>query len=36
METALKYERFLDTVNRKTVDAEISMAGPFMVRYLFA
>ncbi len=31
METALKYGRLLDTVNRKTIDAEISMAGPFMM-----
>ena len=31
METALKYGRLLDTLNEKTVDAEISMAGPFMM-----
>jgi cellulose synthase/poly-beta-1,6-N-acetylglucosamine synthase-like glycosyltransferase len=31
METALKYGRLLDTLNRRTVDAEISMAGPFMM-----
>jgi cellulose synthase/poly-beta-1,6-N-acetylglucosamine synthase-like glycosyltransferase len=31
METAIKYGRLLDTLNRKTVDAEISMAGPFMM-----
>ena len=29
METALKYGRLLETLNRRTVDAEISMAGPF-------
>jgi cellulose synthase/poly-beta-1,6-N-acetylglucosamine synthase-like glycosyltransferase len=31
METALKYGRLLDTLNRRTVDAEISMGGPFMM-----
>jgi cellulose synthase/poly-beta-1,6-N-acetylglucosamine synthase-like glycosyltransferase len=31
METAIKYGRLLDTLNKKTVDAEISMAGPFMM-----
>jgi cellulose synthase/poly-beta-1,6-N-acetylglucosamine synthase-like glycosyltransferase len=31
METALKYGRLLDNLNRKTVDAEISLAGPFMM-----
>ena len=31
METALKYGRLLDTLNKKTVDAEISMAGPFIM-----
>jgi len=31
METALKYGRLLETLNRKTVDAEISMGGPFMM-----
>jgi len=31
METALKYGRLLDTVSKKTVDAEISLAGPFMM-----
>ncbi len=31
METAIKYGRLLDSLNRKTVDAEISMAGPFMM-----
>jgi len=31
METSLKYGRLLETLNRKTVDAEISMAGPFMM-----
>ena len=31
METALKYGRLLDTLNKRTVDAEISMAGPFMM-----
>ncbi len=31
METALKYGRLLDTLNRKTIDAEISLASPFMM-----
>ncbi|MGA2682131.1 MAG: glycosyltransferase family 2 protein [Candidatus Bathyarchaeia archaeon] len=31
METALKYGRLLDTLNRRTIDAEISMGGPFMM-----
>ena len=31
METAIKYGRLLDNVNKRTVDAEISMAGPFMM-----
>ncbi len=31
METALKYGRLLDSLNKRTVDAEISMAGPFMM-----
>ena len=31
METALKYGRLLDTLNKKTVDAEISLGGPFMM-----
>ena len=31
METALKYGRLLDRLNKKTVDAEISLAGPFMM-----
>lgn len=31
METALKYGRLLNSLNRKTIDAEISMAGPFMM-----
>jgi cellulose synthase/poly-beta-1,6-N-acetylglucosamine synthase-like glycosyltransferase len=31
METALTYGRLLDTINKKTVDAEISLAGPFMM-----
>ncbi len=31
METALKYGRLLDTLNRKTMDAEISLGGPFMM-----
>ena len=29
MDVALKYGRLLDTLNKKTVDAEISLAGPF-------
>jgi len=31
METALKYGRLLDTLNKRTIDAEISLAGPFMM-----
>jgi cellulose synthase/poly-beta-1,6-N-acetylglucosamine synthase-like glycosyltransferase len=31
MEAALKYGRLLDTLNRRTVDAEVSLAGPFMM-----
>ncbi len=31
METAIKYGRLLDNLNRRTIDAEISMAGPFMM-----
>jgi cellulose synthase/poly-beta-1,6-N-acetylglucosamine synthase-like glycosyltransferase len=31
METALKYGRLLDKLNRKTVDAELSLGGPFMM-----
>ena len=31
METALKYGRLLDVVNRKTIDAEVALAGPFMM-----
>jgi cellulose synthase/poly-beta-1,6-N-acetylglucosamine synthase-like glycosyltransferase len=31
METALKYGRLLDSINKRTVDAEISLAGPFMM-----
>lgn len=31
METAVKYGRLLDNVNKRTVDAEISMGGPFMM-----
>jgi cellulose synthase/poly-beta-1,6-N-acetylglucosamine synthase-like glycosyltransferase len=31
METGLKYGRLLDKLNRRTVDAEISLAGPFMM-----
>jgi cellulose synthase/poly-beta-1,6-N-acetylglucosamine synthase-like glycosyltransferase len=31
METAIKYGRLLDNVNKRTLDAEISMAGPFMM-----
>ncbi len=31
METSLKYGRLLDSINRRTLDAEISMAGPFMM-----
>jgi cellulose synthase/poly-beta-1,6-N-acetylglucosamine synthase-like glycosyltransferase len=31
METALKYGRLLDNINKQTLDAEISLAGPFMM-----
>ncbi|MCW3995889.1 MAG: glycosyltransferase family 2 protein [Candidatus Bathyarchaeota archaeon] len=31
METALKYGRLLDNLNKRTVDAEVSLAGPFMM-----
>jgi len=31
METALKYGRLLNVVNRKTIDAEVALAGPFMM-----
>jgi cellulose synthase/poly-beta-1,6-N-acetylglucosamine synthase-like glycosyltransferase len=31
METAIKYGRLLNNVNKRTVDAELSMAGPFMM-----
>jgi cellulose synthase/poly-beta-1,6-N-acetylglucosamine synthase-like glycosyltransferase len=31
METALKYGKLLDNINKRTVDAEISLAGPFMM-----
>ena len=31
METALKYGRLLDSLNKRTVDAEISLGGPFMM-----
>lgn len=31
METALKYGRLLDKLNRRTIDAEISLGGPFMM-----
>jgi cellulose synthase/poly-beta-1,6-N-acetylglucosamine synthase-like glycosyltransferase len=31
METALKYGKLLDKVNRRTLDAEFSLAGPFMM-----
>ena len=31
METALKYGRLLNSLNKKTVDAEISLAGPFIM-----
>jgi cellulose synthase/poly-beta-1,6-N-acetylglucosamine synthase-like glycosyltransferase len=31
METAITYGRLLNTLNRRTVDAEISMGGPFMM-----
>ena len=31
MDVAIKYGRLLDNLNKKTVDAEISLAGPFMM-----
>jgi cellulose synthase/poly-beta-1,6-N-acetylglucosamine synthase-like glycosyltransferase len=31
METALKYGKLLDKINRRTLDAEFSLAGPFMM-----
>lgn len=31
METSLKYGRLLNHINKRTVDAEISMGGPFMM-----
>jgi len=31
METALKYGRLMDKINRRTLDAEFSLAGPFMM-----
>jgi cellulose synthase/poly-beta-1,6-N-acetylglucosamine synthase-like glycosyltransferase len=31
METALKYGRLLDHINKRTLDAEVSLAGPFMM-----
>jgi hypothetical protein len=31
METAIKYGRLLGNVNKRTLDAEISMGGPFMM-----
>ena len=31
METAMKYGRLLKNLNKKTIDAEISMSGPFMM-----
>jgi cellulose synthase/poly-beta-1,6-N-acetylglucosamine synthase-like glycosyltransferase len=31
METALKYGRLLNTLNRRTIDAEVSLNGPFMM-----
>lgn len=31
METALKYGRLLDNLNKRTLDAEISLGGPFMM-----
>jgi cellulose synthase/poly-beta-1,6-N-acetylglucosamine synthase-like glycosyltransferase len=31
METAIKYGRLLNTLDKRTIDAEISMAGPFMM-----
>jgi len=31
METALKYGRLLNSINKRTLDAEISLAGPYMM-----
>jgi hypothetical protein len=31
METALKYGRLLNTLNKRTIDAEVSLNGPFMM-----
>jgi cellulose synthase/poly-beta-1,6-N-acetylglucosamine synthase-like glycosyltransferase len=31
MDTAIKYGRLLDNLNRRTIDAEISLASPFMM-----
>ncbi len=31
METAIKYGRLLNTLNRRTIDAEVSLNGPFMM-----
>jgi cellulose synthase/poly-beta-1,6-N-acetylglucosamine synthase-like glycosyltransferase len=31
METAIKYGRLLNAINKRTVDAEISLGGPFMM-----
>ena len=31
METSLKYGRLLNTFNKRTLDAEVSLAGPFMM-----
>lgn len=31
METALKYGRLLEKFNRKTIDAEVALSGPFMM-----
>ena len=31
METAIKYGRLLETLNKRTLDAEVSLAGPFMM-----
>ena len=31
MHTALKYGRLLDSLNKRTIDAEISLAGPFIM-----
>ena len=31
METAIKYGRLLNTLDKRTIDAEVSMAGPFMM-----